>query len=134
MKYPFHYGSKETVEKIIRNDTLCDPFSKENIARRMLVKDIPSLGIEQIACLLGMEIEEVKVADNKNWNTLMKVKDMVQDTLSNFMINEEILPSDLDPVFSGCLIECLDLTFEEYSSIGVHDLYKKDENYRYRSK
>ena len=134
MKYPFYYGSKETVEKIIWNDTLCDPFSKENIARRMLIKDIPSLGIEQIACLLGMEIEEVEVAHNKNWKTLRKVKDMVQDTLSDFMTNGEILPSNLDPVFTNYLIECLDLTFEEYSSIGFHDAYKKDKNYRYRSK
>ena len=134
MEYPFYHDSKETVEKIIWNDTLCDPFSKENIARRMLAKDIPSLGIEQIACLLGMEIEEVEAAYGKNLRTLTKVRDIVQDTLSNFMTNEEILPSNLDPVFTNYLIECLDLTFEEYNSIVVHDNYKEDENYRYRSK
>lgn len=133
MEYAFFYGSKETVKKIIWKDTLCDPFSKENIARRMLIKDIPSLDIEQIACLLGMEIEEVKVAHNKNWKTLNKVKDIVQDTLSNFMANEEILSSDLDPAFNDYLIDCLDLTVEDYKSIGVHDHYKKDENYRYRT-
>lgn len=132
MKYPLYFGSKETVEKIIWKDTLRDPFSRENIARRMLVKDVPSLGIEQIACLLGIEIEEVWAAHGKNLKILCKVQDMAEDILSNFMTNEEILPPILDPVFNTYLIECLDLTFEEYSSIGVHDRYKKDKNYRYR--
>ncbi len=38
---------------------------------------------------------------------------MTEDILSNFMTNKDILLSNLAPVLSTYLIECLDLTFEE---------------------